>query len=59
MVAVLILTAVVWSLAPFKALFAAHGALAATVLKFHVAGLDQLVVKGAPIVAAPKCSRPC
>ena len=36
----LILTAVVtvWSIAPFKALFAAHGALASTVLKFHVAG---------------------
>lgn len=52
----LILTAVVtlWSIAPFKALFAAHGALASTVLKFHVAGLDQLVVKTAPIAAAPK-----
>lgn len=52
----LILTAVVtvWSLAPFKALFGAHGALAATVLKFHVAGLDQLVVKTAPIAATPK-----
>ncbi|WP_175685249.1 lactate permease LctP family transporter [Burkholderia anthina] len=52
----LILTAVVtvWSIAPFKALFAAHGALASTVLKFHVAGLDQLVVKTAPIAATPK-----
>ena len=52
----LILTAVVtvWSIAPFKALFAAHGTLASTVLKFHVAGLDQLVVKTAPIAATPK-----
>ncbi|MBJ9898234.1 lactate permease LctP family transporter [Burkholderia cenocepacia] len=52
----LILTAVVtvWSVAPFKALFAAHGALVSTVLKFHVAGLDQLVVKTAPIAATPK-----
>ncbi len=51
-----ILTAVVtvWSLAPFKALFAANGALAGTVLKFKVPGLDQLVIKTAPIVASPK-----
>ncbi|OJA39413.1 lactate permease LctP family transporter [Burkholderia ubonensis] len=52
----LILTGVVtvWSLAPFKALFAPQGALAATVLKFKVPALDQLVVKTAPIVATPK-----
>ncbi|KWF10790.1 lactate permease LctP family transporter [Burkholderia ubonensis] len=52
----LILTGVVtvWSLAPFKALFAPRGALAATVLKFKVPALDQLVVKTAPIVATPK-----
>ncbi|AYZ68280.1 L-lactate permease [Burkholderia multivorans] len=52
----LILTGVVtvWSLTPFKALFAPHGALAATVLKFKVPALDQLVVKTAPIVATPK-----
>ncbi|KVP15195.1 lactate permease LctP family transporter [Burkholderia ubonensis] len=52
----LILTGVVtvWSLAPFKALFAPHGALASTVLKFKVPALDQLVVKTAPIVATPK-----
>ncbi|OJB11331.1 L-lactate permease [Burkholderia ubonensis] len=52
----LILTGVVtvWSLAPFKALFAPHGALAATVLKFKVPTLDQLVVKTVPIVATPK-----
>lgn len=52
----LILTGVVtvWSLAPFKALFAAHGPLAATVLKFKVPALDQLVINTAPIVATPK-----
>ncbi|TCW82396.1 L-lactate permease [Burkholderia sp. SRS-46] len=52
----LILTGVVtvWSVAPFKALFGPHGALAATVLKFKVPALDQLVIKAAPIVATPK-----
>ncbi|PZX24780.1 glycolate permease (LctP family) [Cupriavidus phytorum] len=51
-----ILTAIVtvWSLQPFKALFAANGPLAGTVLKFKVPGLDQLVIKAAPIVATPK-----
>ncbi|CAG2146357.1 Glycolate permease GlcA [Cupriavidus yeoncheonensis] len=51
-----ILTAIVtvWSLQPFKALFAGNGTLAGTVLKFKVPGLDQLVVKAAPIVASPK-----
>ncbi|ALP66487.1 lactate permease LctP family transporter [Paraburkholderia caribensis] len=51
-----ILTAVVtvWSLQPFKALFAANGALAWSILKFKVPALDQLVMKTAPIVATPK-----
>ncbi|WP_420997837.1 lactate permease LctP family transporter [Cupriavidus sp. 30B13] len=51
-----ILTAIVtvWSLPSFKALFAGGGALAATVLKFKVPALDQLVIKAAPIVAQPK-----
>lgn len=51
-----ILTAIVtvWSLPPFKALFAANGALAGTVLKFKIPGLDQMVIKAAPIVATPK-----
>lgn len=51
-----ILTAVVtlWSLPQFKALFSVTGPLAATVLKFHVPYLDQLVIKSAPIVATPK-----
>ena len=51
-----ILTAIVtvWSLQPFKALFAAKGPLAGTILKFKVPALDQLVMKTAPIVATPK-----
>lgn len=51
-----ILTAVVtvWSVPPFKALFAAKGALAGTILKFRIPFLDQLVMKTAPIVASPK-----
>ncbi|MBY4733164.1 lactate permease LctP family transporter [Cupriavidus pauculus] len=51
-----ILTAIVtiWSLPSFKALFAANGALAGSVLKFKVPMLDQLVIKTAPIVASPK-----
>lgn len=52
----LILTVIVtiWSLKPFKALFAKGGALADTVLYFPIAGLDKLVLKAAPIVATPK-----
>ncbi|MGO4578397.1 lactate permease LctP family transporter [Cupriavidus sp. 2TAF22] len=51
-----ILTAIVtvWSLPSFKGLFAGNGVLAATVLKFKVPALDQLVIKAAPIVAQPK-----
>jgi len=50
-----LLTAIVtvWSIKPFKALFAAKGALAGTILSVHVPGLDQLVVRSAPIVAKP------
>ena len=51
----LILTAMVtlWSIKPFKALFAAGGPLQDAVLKLPVPGLDQLVQKMPPIVAAP------
>lgn len=51
-----ILTAVVtvWSLPQFKALFAGGGALAGSVMKFHVPYLDKMVVKMTPIVASPK-----
>ena len=51
-----VLTAVVtvWSLAPFKAMFAKTGPLAWTVFNFPIEGLDKLVTKVAPIVATPK-----
>ncbi len=51
----LILTAMVtiWSIASFKALFAAGGALEHWVLKIPVPSLDQLVQKMPPIVPVP------
>ncbi|MBW8375408.1 L-lactate permease [Stenotrophomonas sp.] len=51
----LILTAMVtiWSIAPFKALFAAGAALEHGVLKIPVPSLDQLVQKMPPIVPVP------
>jgi len=51
----LILTAMVtiWSIKPFKALFAAGGALEHWVLKIPVPSLDQLVQKMPPIVPVP------
>nr|WP_239156007.1 lactate permease LctP family transporter [Burkholderia pseudomallei] len=50
-----VLTAMVtiWSMKPFKALFAKGGALAFTTLQFHVAHLDKLTQKMAPVVAHP------
>ncbi|MBX8609220.1 lactate permease LctP family transporter [Pseudomonas capsici] len=49
----LILTAMVtvWTLKPFKAVFAAGGALQAWTINIAVPYLDQLVIKGTPIVA--------
>ena len=51
----LILTAMVtvWSIKPFKALFAAGGPLQAWVLKLHVPHLDGGVMKMPPVVAHP------
>lgn len=51
----LILTAMVtlWSIKPFKVLFAAGGPLESWVLKLPVPGLDQLVQKMPPIVSTP------
>ncbi len=51
----LILTGLVtlWSIKPFKALFAAGGALEGWVLKLPVPGLDRLVQKMPPITSAP------
>jgi L-lactate transport len=50
----LILTVLVtiWTLKPFKALFAAGGAMYGTVFNFAIPHLDQLVIKTAPIVTA-------
>ena len=42
-----------WSIKPFKSLFAAGGPLEGWVLKIPVPGLDQLVQKMPPIVDAP------
>jgi lactate permease len=49
----LILTVVVtiWTLKPFKALFAAGGALEAWTMNIAIPMLDKMVIKGAPIVA--------
>ncbi len=51
----IILTAMVtiWSLKPFKALFAACGALSSTVFNIPVPLLHNLVQKMAPVVATP------
>ncbi len=44
----------IWSIAPFKALFASGGALAEMVTHISVPYLDNLVVKQPPIVTAAK-----
>lgn len=51
----LILTVMVtlWTLKPFKAAFAPGGAMYNFVFNFAIPHLDQLVIKTAPIVAAP------
>ncbi|MBU5234043.1 L-lactate permease, partial [Vibrio cholerae] len=51
----LILTVLVtiWTLKPFKALFAAGGSMYGWVFNFAIPHLDQLVVKVAPIVTNP------
>nr|WP_199064961.1 lactate permease LctP family transporter [Chromobacterium sp. ASV5] len=51
---ILTLLVTIWSLKPFKALFAKGGALEGWVLKLHVPYLDNLVIKTAPIVSAAK-----
>ncbi|BAU76623.1 lactate permease LctP family transporter [Metapseudomonas furukawaii] len=48
---VLTVLVTIWTLKPFKALFAPGGALEQFVILFAIPHLDQLVVKGAPIVA--------
>ncbi len=51
----LILTVLVtiWTLKPFKAMFAAGGSMYSWVFNFAIPHLDQMVIKVAPIVAAP------
>ena len=50
---VLTVLVTIWTLKPFKALFAPGGALYSLVFNFAIPHLDQLVVKTAPIVANP------
>ncbi|CAJ3216027.1 lactate permease LctP family transporter [Burkholderia pseudomallei] len=50
---VLTVMVTIWSMKLFKALFAKGGALAFTTLQFHVAHLDKLTQKMAPVVAHP------
>lgn len=50
---VLTVMVTIWSMKSFKALFAKGGALAFTTLQFHVAHLDKLTQKMAPVVAHP------
>ena len=48
---ILTVVVIIWSVPPFKALFAAGGALNFTVLSFKVPGLHELVIRTAPVVA--------
>nr|WP_308418397.1 lactate permease LctP family transporter [Iodobacter ciconiae] len=49
---VLTIIVIIWSLPQFKALFAKGGVLYSLVFSFHVPGLDNLVIKTAPIVTS-------
>jgi len=51
---ILTIMVTIWSIKPFKALFAKAGALEGTVIKFSVPMLDKLVSKVPPIVTAIK-----
>ena len=50
---VLTIMVTIWSLKPFKALFAANGPLSGTIASIHVPFLDTIVLKSMPIVAKP------
>ncbi|WP_152226205.1 lactate permease LctP family transporter [Pseudomonas sp. SCB32] len=50
---VLTVLVTIWTLKPFKAMFAPGGTLYGLVFNFAIPHLDQLVVKTAPIVANP------
>ncbi|PRW95447.1 L-lactate permease, partial [Pseudomonas fragi] len=43
----------IWTLKPFKAMFAAGGSMYSWVFNFAIPHLDQLVIKVAPIVTNP------
>ena len=47
---ILTVVVVIWTVPPFKALFAAGGPLNSTVLSFKVSGLHELVIRTAPVV---------
>lgn len=47
---ILTVAVVIWTLPAFKALFAAGGPLSGTVLSFKIAGLNELVIRTAPVV---------
>ncbi len=48
---ILTIVVTIWSIPPFKALFAKDGPLVSTVLNFPIDGLNKLVIKTAPIAA--------
>jgi L-lactate transport len=48
---ILTVIVVIWSVPPFKALFAAGGVLNGTVLSFKIPGLHELVIRTLPVVA--------
>ncbi len=50
---VLTIMVTIWTLPSFKALFAPDGPLAAWVWSLHIPGLDNLVIRGEPIVPKP------
>ncbi|MDF0730806.1 lactate permease LctP family transporter [Pseudomonas entomophila] len=50
---VLTVLVTIWTLKPFKAMFAPGGAMYSFVFNFAIPHLDQLVMKTAPIVATP------
>ncbi|WP_374443483.1 lactate permease LctP family transporter [Pseudomonas panipatensis] len=49
---ILTILVTIWTLKPFKAMFLPGGALYSLVFNLPIPGLDQLVIKGAPIAAS-------
>ncbi|MFO1155150.1 MAG: lactate permease LctP family transporter [Rhodospirillales bacterium] len=50
---ILTIMVTIWTLPSFKALFAPDASLGAWVLSLHIPGLDNLVIRGEPIVPKP------